>query len=127
MIIMGNIDISHILKARDVFERCRTNLKTEQDKMGATQAFEFCFELCWKMMKRVLETRGLTVGSPKDTFRKAVHEELIANPEIWFDFQEMRNLTVHTYNKESLEEVIAIFETFSKEMDKFILKLRNLE
>ncbi|MBI2707982.1 MAG: nucleotidyltransferase substrate binding protein [Proteobacteria bacterium] len=126
MTIIEDIDISHLLKARDVFERFRKDMVTDRDKTGAAQAFEFCYELCWKVMKRVLEGRGLTVGSPKDTFRKAVHEQLIKDPEIWFAFQDARNLTVHTYNKENLEAIVAIFDIFSKEMDNLILKLKDL-
>jgi len=120
------IDLTHLLKARDVFERFRTDMVTDRDKTGAAQAFEFCYELCWKVMKRVLEMRGLTVGSPKDTFRKAVHEQLIEDPEIWFSFQDARNLTVHTYNKENLEAIVAVFDIFSKEMNELILKLKDL-
>ena len=44
------------------------------EKEGVIQRFEYSFELAWKMMKRVLESHGLEVGSPKDTFRKAALE-----------------------------------------------------
>jgi nucleotidyltransferase substrate binding protein (TIGR01987 family) len=114
------IDMSNILKAQEVFERFRKNMFDDQSKAGAVQAFEFSYELSWRLMKRVLESRGLEVGSPKDTFRKAVHERLIDDPEVWFDFQKKQNLTVHTYKEENLEDVISIFDTFSIEMDKFI-------
>jgi nucleotidyltransferase substrate binding protein (TIGR01987 family) len=127
MTIMDNIDISHLLKAREVFECFRKDMVTDRDKAGAIQAFEFCYELCWKMMKRVLEVQGLEVGSPKDTFRKAVHEKLIDDPEVWFKFLEARNLTVHTYNQETLEVILSKLETFSNEMDKLILRLKSLK
>lgn len=120
------IDISKVLKAREVFERFRKDMKTDRDKAGAVQAFEFSYELSWKIMRRVLESRGLEVGSPKDTFRKAALEKLIDDPEIWFGFQKMRNLTVHTYNKEDLETVVSIFDSFSKEMKVLVEKLQNL-
>ncbi len=120
------IDISNILKAQEVFERFRKNMFDDQSKAGAVQAFEFSYELSWRLMKRVLESRGLEVGSPKDTFRKAVHEQLIDDPEVWFDFQKKRNLTVHTYKEENLENVISIFDTFSIEMDKFIERVKVL-
>lgn len=120
------IDISKVLKAREVFERFRKDMKTDRDKAGAVQAFEFSYALSWKIMRRVLESRGLEVGSPKDTFRKAALEKLIDDPEIWFGFQKMRNLTVHTYNKEDLETVVSIFDSFSKEMKVLVEKLQNL-
>ncbi|MBY0501117.1 MAG: nucleotidyltransferase substrate binding protein [Alphaproteobacteria bacterium] len=120
------IDISNVLKARKVFESFRKDMKTDRDKAGAVKAFEFSYELSWKVMRRVLESRGLEVGSPKDTFRKAALEKLIDDPEIWFAFQKMRDLTVHTYNKEDLEIVVSVFDVFSKELNTLIDRLQNL-
>lgn len=118
------IDISRILKAQSIFEQFRNDMITQQAKTGTVLAFGFCYELSWKLMKSVLESRGLEVGSPKDTFRKAVHEKLIDDPETWFDFQKMRNLTSHTYNEENLETIISIFDIFSSELDKLIQRLK---
>lgn len=126
MHISENIDISNLLKARDVFERFRKNITDDQYKAGAVQAFEFSYELSWKMMRRVLESRGLEVGSPKDTFRKAVMEKLIDDPELWFDFQRKRNLTVHTYRQENLDAIVAIFDSFAEEMNKLVERLKKL-
>ncbi|MBI2707195.1 MAG: nucleotidyltransferase substrate binding protein [Proteobacteria bacterium] len=119
------IDISHIVKAQKVFEQFRQDLTTDKDKTATVQAFEFCYELSWKLMKRVLNSRGLEVASPKDTFRQAALNHLIDDPELWFEFQKKRNLTVHSYNKENLEIIISIFDLFSKEMEQLIAKLRE--
>lgn len=121
------IDLSPIVKAQKVFEQFRQDLTTEKDKTATVQAFEFCYELCWKLMNRVLQARGVTVGFARDTFRKAVHEHLIEDPELWIRFQNARNLTSHSYNQESLEEIVLIFDTFSVEMDKLIKKLKSLQ
>src|SRR3989338_2241653 len=120
------IDLSNILKARDIFESFRQNMKTDRDKAGATQAFEFSYELSWRLLKRVLESQGYEVLSHKDTFRKGALAKLIDNPEIWFDFQKMRNLTVHTYREENLDLIVSSFDSFSKELNKLIEKLRSL-
>ncbi|WP_342267815.1 nucleotidyltransferase substrate binding protein [Candidatus Tisiphia endosymbiont of Empis tessellata] len=56
--LIDNIDISNLLKARSNFEDFRLNLDTEQNKAGAIQAFEYCYELTWKTMKRLLEVQG---------------------------------------------------------------------
>ncbi|MBA3239089.1 MAG: nucleotidyltransferase substrate binding protein [Parachlamydiaceae bacterium] len=116
-----------MVKAREIFERFRIGMQDDRDQAGAIQAFEFCYELAWKMMKRVLESRGLEVGSPKDTFRKAALEKLIDDPELWFEFQKKRNLTSHTYEQENVETILTIFDVFSKELDQFIQRLRALE
>ena len=78
-------------------------------------------------MNRVLRSRGVGVGFARDTFRKAVHEELIDDPELWIHFQNARNLTSHSYNKDSLEAIVLIFDCFSVEMDKLIKKLQSLQ
>ncbi len=121
-----DIDLQYIYKAQSTFERFRKNLSSDQEKAGAVQAFEFCYELSWKLMKRFLEARGLESGSPKDTFRKAFEEGIISDPELWFEFQKKRNLSVHTYNEANLDIIVASFEQFSAEMAQLILKIKSL-
>ncbi len=120
------IDISHIVKAQKVFEQFRQDLTTDKDKTATVQAFGFCYELSWKLMQRALNSKGLEVASPKDTFRQAALNHLIDDPELWFEFQKKRNLTVHSYNKENLEIIVSIFDIFSQEMERLIAKLREL-
>ena len=121
------LDLSTIVRAQQVFEQFRQDLTTDKDKTATVQAFEFCYELCWKLMNRVLRSRGIAVGFARDTFRKAVHEQLIDDPELWIHFQNARNLTSHSYNKDSLEEIVLIFDSFSIEMDKLIKKIQSLQ
>jgi nucleotidyltransferase substrate binding protein (TIGR01987 family) len=123
---MENFSLSAIKKAQQVFEKFRQNLNSDQEKAGAVQAFEFCYELSWKTMKRFLELRGLEVGSPRDTFRKAHEERLIKNPEIWFEFQKTRNIVMHTYNEENLDLIIKVFDVFSLELKNLIEQLTSL-
>ncbi|HEV2916644.1 MAG TPA: HI0074 family nucleotidyltransferase substrate-binding subunit [Candidatus Babeliales bacterium] len=113
-------------KAIAVFENFRQDMRDDRDKAGAVQAFEFCYELAWKYLKRVLAMRGLETASPKDTFRKAAQEKLIDDPEIWFEFQKKRNLTVHVYERATLDEVVSIFDIFSQELEKLISRLERL-
>lgn len=53
-IVAGSIDITSLLKARTVFERFRSDMKDDRDEAGAVQAFEFCYELTWKTLKKEL-------------------------------------------------------------------------
>ena len=120
----SSIDLSKLLKAHAVFERFRCDMKDDRDQAGAVQAFEFCYELAWKMMKRFLNARGQETGSPKDTFRAAALEKLIDDPEVWFEFQKKRNLTVYTYEQENLDIIVSIFDVFSVELSKLIERLK---
>jgi len=119
-----SIDIAKLLKAQSVFERFRQDMKNDRDQAGAVQAFEFCYELAWKMMKRFLMARGVETGSPKDTFRAAALEKLIDDPETWFEFQKKRNLTVHTYEQKNLDLIVAIFDNFSIELNMLTERLK---
>jgi len=116
--------LKSLLKAQSRFELFRKKLVTDQDKAGAIQAFEFCYELAWKTMRKALALRGIEVNSPRETFREASREHFIPNPEPWFEFLKKRNLTVHTYDEENAEEIIRSFDSFSIELAQLI---RNLE
>ena len=118
-------NLERLKRAQSLFEQFRKNMLTERDKAGAVQAFEFCYELCWKTIKKLLESEGLEVATPKDAFRKAATAKLIQDPELWFDFQKKRNLTVHTYEEETLEEVLTIFDTFSVQLQELITQLEG--
>lgn len=126
-IIFDTINITPLLKAKKKFELFRQHLNSEQEKAGAIQAFEFCFELSWRTLKRVLSKKGLDVASPRDTFRTAAQNHLLTHLEQWFDFQLKRNLTSHTYNDAIMDEVIAILPAFSAAMQQLIETLQHGE
>jgi nucleotidyltransferase substrate binding protein (TIGR01987 family) len=121
------IDISSALRAYAKFEQFRKNLDSEQQEAGAVQAFEYTYELCWKTMKRLLATKGIITNSPRDTFRAAALVGFIADPEPWFNFLEIRNITVHTYEQAEAQRVIAAFDDFSKEVSTFLKSIGALD
>lgn len=123
---MSTIDISRLIKAKTTFERFRIDILDDRDKAGAVQAFAFSYELTWKMMRRILIARGSEVGSPRDVFRKAALEQIIDDPELWFLFQQMRNLTTHTYEETIVNTIMSIFDQFSAELEKLIQRIQAL-
>jgi nucleotidyltransferase substrate binding protein (TIGR01987 family) len=122
---MYTVNITPRIKAFSKFEQFRKNLNTEQEQAGAIQAFEYCFELCWKIMKKHLENRGKIANSPRETFRMAALEGFILDPEIWFDFLVKRNLTVHTYEEEELAKVVSVLPLFSSEVQAFLDRVKT--
>lgn len=120
---VGDINITSLLRAFEKFERFRMHDQTEQERAGIIQAFEYCFELVWKIMKRLLESRGRTGNSPREVFRLAALEGLISDSEVWFGFLKKRNITVHTYNQDEAEEVLSICASFSREIKNLLEKI----
>ena len=120
------ISLTALLKAQQKFELFSANLQTEQDKAGAIQAFEFCFELAWRTLKKVLEKQQTDkLLGPRDTIRMGAHYRFINNPELWFEFLDCRNLTSHTYEEDVADEVIEMFPLFSSELALLINQLKK--
>ena len=58
-------------------------------------------------MKKILEFRGVEVGAAHDIFREAARLKLLLDAENWFAYIKKRNITVHAYRKEILDELFA--------------------
>jgi len=113
-------DLDKLIKAQAIFERFRRDMQDDRDQMGAVQAFKFCYELALRVMKAALAVQGLESTSPKDIFRKAASAKIIDDSEVWFNFQEKRSFTAHTYEQENLTIIVGTFDLFSLELNKMI-------
>lgn len=127
MLILNDISLDPLLKAQSFLTAAIRDAKSELEKAGAVQAFEFCYELAWKTMKRILNYRGLEGTSPREVFRLAAVEKLIDNPETWFEFIRQRNLTVHVYNRKVADEIFDFLPQFAHELEAFIQKIKILK
>ncbi len=68
---------------------------------AAIQRFEFCFELCWKLIRRSLLIEGISVGTPREAFSEAFRLGwLLEGDAFWVGMIESRNLSSHTYKEE---------------------------
>ncbi len=71
--------------------------KTDLEIDGTIKRFELCYELAWKLIKNVLADKGIICRNPRDCFKQAVINELIADEDIWLNMIEDRNELVHLY------------------------------
>jgi nucleotidyltransferase substrate binding protein (TIGR01987 family) len=100
-------------------------------KSGVVQHFEFTYELCWKFIKRWLETNiGASVAdgvTRRELFRLAAENRLIDDVEQWMRYHEARNLTSHTYQPEIAERVYKIAHDFGSDAQRLLaaLEARN--
>jgi len=120
-----DVNLESLKKAHTTLKKFIESAHTEIEKAGVVQAFEFCYELAWKTIKRFLSNEGIVVSSPRESFREAGRNGLIENVRLWLDFIIIRNKTVHTYNEFVLKEIIDIVPIFEKELSKLIEKLEK--
>ena len=81
---------------------------TQDDEIivdATIQRFEFTIELFWKLLKVILESKGVEVQYPKDVLREAFKGHLIDDEEQWLSMLKDRNLTSHTYDEKLAHEV----------------------
>jgi nucleotidyltransferase substrate binding protein (TIGR01987 family) len=123
--ILDDINISPLLRAREQLAQALKTAKSELEKTGAIKCFEYCYELSWKLMRKILLKKGIETNSPRDAFREAAINALINDPEIWFDFILKRNLTSHTYDEKLAKDMFEFLPVFLKEVDKFIDKITS--
>jgi nucleotidyltransferase substrate binding protein (TIGR01987 family) len=78
----------------------------ERERQGLIKAFEYCFELGWNTLRDLLLEEGNAglIGS-RDTLRLAFRVSLIRDGESWLRMVQDRNLTSHTYNRSTAEQV----------------------
>lgn len=100
-------------------------------RSGAIQHFEVTYELCWKLMKRWLESNvspGMAEGvTRREFFRLAAEQRLISDVERWMHYHAARNETSHTYNEPTAEKVYSVIRDFVEDADALLatLKARN--
>lgn len=101
----------------------------EMERQGLIQAFEFTHELAWNTLKDFLERSGATdlFGSVNAT-RAAFAAELIENGEAWMEMIKSRNLTTHTYDERTADQITsAILSSYVAEFRKFQQRFAELE
>ena len=113
-IILGEINISPLLEAHATLGEALSQVQSTLERDGAIQRFEYCFELAWKTLQRVLHHQGLTTAnSPREVFRLSAQAGLIDDVEQWFVFLNHRNNTVHAYNARLADDIFAAVPAFA--------------
>ena len=103
------LNTSAFEKALDAFKRSiqvsapyLSDTKTSMDlkqtlQAGVIQHFEFCYELCWNMIKRQLEIESITPSSIDalsypELIREGVEKQLIYDAKKWLLYRHQRNI-----------------------------------
>ena len=99
------------------------------EKQGLIQSYEFTQELSWKVLKDFLESRGVQeIFGSKDAVKEAFKTGLIENGNMWMDMIKSRNISSHTYDESTIEEILDLinkkyfdeFKNFENRMNKMV-------
>ncbi len=100
--------------------------KTEIEKDGVIQRFEFTFELFWKTLKIILQYKGIEVRAPRNAIKEAFKAGLIDDDEIFLDMLEDRNLTSHIYDETTTEKIFErIKKIYTPSLEKALKMLKE--
>ncbi|WP_425363854.1 HI0074 family nucleotidyltransferase substrate-binding subunit [Candidatus Tisiphia endosymbiont of Hybos culiciformis] len=72
---------------------------------ASIQRFEFTIELFWKLLRVILESKGVAVQYPKDVLREAFKGHLIEHEQEWLKMLLDRNVTSHTYDEQLADKI----------------------
>lgn len=86
----------------------RARALSELEKQGVIQAFEYTYELAWKLMQDYLRWQGYDhLTGSRDVTREAFSAGLIGEGETWMRMLQDRNLTSHSYNEKTANAILA--------------------
>lgn len=99
------------------------------EKQGLIQAFEFTHELAWNVLKDYFEYQGnFNIRGSRDAVKEAFKNDLLNDGNLWMQMIETRNITSHTYDKNTAEEVVyTIVNNYYPEFLEFEKKINDLK
>jgi nucleotidyltransferase substrate binding protein (TIGR01987 family) len=79
----------------------------ELEEQGMIKAFEYTYELAWKMIKDYYEEQGeVNIQGSRDALRLAFQRGIIKDGDNWMKMIKSRIATVHTYNEQVARQII---------------------
>ena len=127
IIIMGEINITPLIKAHTTLKAGKAQAENELERDGVIQRFEYTYELVWKTLQKIIAYKGVVANSPRDVFREAARLGIIDDPIEWFDFLKARNLTTHTYNQITAQEIFDTIPLFIEKVDTIIEMIKEIK
>jgi len=135
------LDLSSFANALAQLEKslvyCASELARQDPEIGrlfraaAIQAFEFTYELSWKMLRRYLEA---TLPNPAAVAEMSFPELirtgserglLLSGWDVWQGYRRARGTTSHTYDEVQADQVFAIIPQFAQEARHLLVQLQK--
>ena len=100
----------------------------EKDRINidaTIQRFEFTIELFWKLLKKILLTKGVTTQYPRDVLQEAYAGSLIDDEQMWIRMLDDRNQTSHTYDEDLANQIYERIKTYTPIFRNTLMKLKE--
>jgi nucleotidyltransferase substrate binding protein (TIGR01987 family) len=112
-----------VARLREGLASCRSELERD----GAIQRFEFCTDLAWKTLKtRLRLAHNIECASPRTCVREAFAVSLIQdNDPFWLTMLDMRNLASHTSDQALAEELFGKLPDALKRFESLLVELNK--
>jgi nucleotidyltransferase substrate binding protein (TIGR01987 family) len=128
------LDLSALEKAIASLDRGLTRATgtpgDEELRDAVIQRFEYTYELCWRMVKRRIESDA-PVPSDVDAMsfhalmRAAAERGLVLDVTQWLEYREQRNVTSHTYDAEKAQSVFQTSQPFLVDARALLAELQR--
>ena len=101
-------------------------IKSDLERAGCIQYFEFTFELAWKSIRMAASELGQPdCLSPKACLKQAFTNGWIGNEETWLKMLDARNRMLHTYRAKDALKVFESLGGFLPELTRLLHALRK--
>ncbi len=100
-----DLSIEKLKNAIDKLKEGLNNAKSDLERDGVIQRFEFTFELLWKSAKLILDDSGIKTSSPEEIFKVIYKLGFLDDEKGLLEMLNDRNIMSHTYNKNLAEKV----------------------
>lgn len=79
----------------------------EMETQGLIKAFEYTFELSWKTLQDILKEKGyIDIVGPRPVIEQSFQDGYITDGKDWLLMLKSRNLTSHSYDEQTAEEIV---------------------
>ena len=94
----------------------------DMEEQGLIKAFEYTYELGWKTLQDLLKEKGYdNIVGPKPVIEQSFQDGYIQNGQGWMRMHKSRNLTSHTYDEQTANDIITGIRT------EYFELLKNLQ
>lgn len=97
---------------RNLSEALRIANPSDLERDGTIQRFEHCYEIMWKLARRILKQNEIEAEIPREVFRQLGRVGWIHNVEEWIAFQKSRNETSHYYGEKLAQKSYELSKVF---------------